>query len=225
LSGVGLSVTVSGKEVRPGLLPKADRGICCIDELNLMKKEDYGALYSAMEKGFITYDKGGAHLQFDANVRILATANPIGEKFRGMTRDAVVRQLPFEPALLSRFTLVFLLRRPDLGAFVKIAKSIVEKDKAALTDGDITFLQRYITHAESLEVQFPPELKDSVVKFSADVKNAEPQLFFEVSPRLVHAVVNLSKAYARMRISTVVSRDDFRKAGVLIRAALENRLD
>ena len=36
--------------------------------------------YSAMEDGFIRFDKGGHHYQFDAKCRVIATANPKGDK-------------------------------------------------------------------------------------------------------------------------------------------------
>jgi DNA replicative helicase MCM subunit Mcm2 (Cdc46/Mcm family) len=82
-SGAGLSISMSGGKPVLGLLPKAHKGICCIDELNLMKSEDMASLYSSMEKGFITYDKGSHHIKEKAEARILATANPVGDKFKG----------------------------------------------------------------------------------------------------------------------------------------------
>jgi len=223
-TGVGLAVTVRGKQVKPGLLPMANNGICCIDELNLMKKEDYASLYSAMEKGFITYDKGGSHYRFEANVRILATANPIGDKFRGTTRDAIVRQLPFESALLSRFTLVFLIRKPDLKTFIKIASDIVTKSKKQLKEGDVEFIRRYISFAEGLEVEFPKRFKAKVMAFSKEIKLAEDKFFFEVSPRLIHGLMNLSIAHARLHLRREVNSDDIAKARSIILSALENKV-
>jgi DNA replicative helicase MCM subunit Mcm2 (Cdc46/Mcm family) len=78
-SGVGLAVTMKGNEVMKGLLPMANNGLCAIDELNLMKEESRASLYNAMEKGFVSYDKGGHSFKFDAKVSVLATANPKGD--------------------------------------------------------------------------------------------------------------------------------------------------
>ena len=61
----------------------AHEGLCCIDELNLMKKTDMAALYSAMEKGIITYNKGGNNKKIPCEVRVQATANPNGDRFVG----------------------------------------------------------------------------------------------------------------------------------------------
>jgi replicative DNA helicase Mcm len=223
-SSVGLGMTIKGKTVKPGLLPQANGGICLIDELNLMKKEDYASLYSAMEKGFITYDKGGTHQKFEANVRLLATANPIGDKFRGTTRDAIIRQLPFEPALLSRFTLVFLLRKPDLKTFMSIAGDIVDKAKTQIAQGDVDFIRKYIEFALKIEVDFPKRFKELVVEFSKQIMQAEDRLFFEVSPRLIHGLINLSKAYARMRLANQVTEEDVMRAKTLVWGSLENKV-
>ncbi|MFW6383225.1 MAG: ATP-binding protein, partial [Nanoarchaeota archaeon] len=112
-TGAGLTITTKGKEITKGLLPMADGGICAIDELNLMEQKERGSLYNAMEKGFVTYDKGGKHYKFDARVRVLATANPKGDKFTAKDVEGLKKQLPFDPALLSRFHLVFLIRKPN----------------------------------------------------------------------------------------------------------------
>jgi len=178
-----------------------------------------------MEKGFISYDKGGVHKKFDANVRLLASANPIGDKFRGTTRDAIVRQLPFEPALLSRFTLVFLLRKPDLKTFMNIAGDIVDKNKKQIAPADADFISKYVEYALSLDVDFPKKFKPSVVEFSRQIKQAEERLFFEVSPRLIHGLINLSKAYARMRLANKVTELDVKRAKQLMWDSLENKVN
>ncbi len=119
-SKAGLSAAVKGNEIIRGLLPMANEGICCIDELNLMKKTDYAALYSAMEKGIITYDKANKHFQLDAHVRVIATSNPKGDRFVGNIIDILKKQIPFDSALLTRFHLVFLIRKPGLERFARI---------------------------------------------------------------------------------------------------------
>src|SRR3989344_442334 len=101
-SGAGLVVSAKGNEIIPGLLPLADGGICAIDELNLMKEESRAGLYNAMEKGFVSYDKGGNHYQFDARARVLATANPKEDKFTGKTVKELKEEIPFDSALLTR---------------------------------------------------------------------------------------------------------------------------
>ncbi len=224
-TGAGLGITMDGNEIRNGLLPMADNGICLIDELNLMKKEDYGALYSAMEKGFVSYDKKGKHIKLDARVRLVATANPIGGKFRGNTFDAIARQLPFEPALLSRFTVIFLLRKPGKNEFVRIAEQIVKDEKKTINENDIEFLREYIKTAEEINVKFPKVFEKEVSSFASKLKDNEDRFFFDVSPRIIHGLINISKAYARMELRDTVTENDLTKAKQIILDSLKNKLD
>ncbi|NOR85690.1 hypothetical protein GQ473_06245, partial [archaeon] len=99
-SNTGLTITVLGKEVKKGILSLADGGLALIDELNLMKKEDRAGLYNAMEKGFVTYDKGGHHYKFPANCSLLSSANPKKDKIIGHDIFGIKKQMPFDIALM-----------------------------------------------------------------------------------------------------------------------------
>lgn len=207
-SGAGLGVMVKGNEIIPGILPKADGGICCIDELNLMKREDYAYLYSAMEKGFITYNKGSNDLTFNTRIRVMATANPKKDKFVGRIADTLRQQLPFKQALLSRFHLVFMIRKPDMAGFVHIAKKIVDGDKKKISDVDLRFIKDYVNYAESLDCEFPKSYKEKVVDFIQEMKKNEKNFIVELSPRAVIGFVRLCKAHARMNLRKTVNDED-----------------
>ncbi len=219
-SGAGLGVTIKGKEVVKGLLPRANNGICCIDELNLMKREDYAYLYSAMEKGFITYSKATKHEVFDTKVRILATANPKGDKFVGKMVSTLKKQLPFDQALLSRFHLVFLIRKPDIEGFIHITKKIVDGHKIQVNKKDLKFIQEYVNYAESIDVEFPKDYREEVVDFIEALKRREKEFLIEMSPRIVIGLVRLCKAHARMNLRTKVNTQDLGVVKDLIKNTL-----
>lgn len=221
MSGVGLAVTVIGDEVEPGLLPLADQGICCLDELNLLKEESRGSLYNAMEKGFITYDKKGKHLRFDARVRVLATANPIGDKFTGKTIAELKKQIPFDDALLSRFHLTFLTRKPDTAQFLQITDAILKQKKVELTKTDISFIKSYICHAEQLEVTLPEVYHQDIVAFVHELKKKEGKALFEISPRLVVGIVRLAQARARLSLRSKVIQEDIEEVKKIVERAME----
>jgi len=110
-----------------------------------MKKDDMASLYNAMEKGFITYDKGGKHHKFSARISVLATANPKKDKFQGRDIAELKKQIPFDSALLSRFHMVFLVMNPDVDEFRRIARSIIKDEKKEINkdewqeDGGLPF--------------------------------------------------------------------------------------
>ncbi len=207
-SGVGLAVSVKGKEISKGLLPMADKGICCIDELNLMKEESRASLYNAMEKGFVSYDKGGTHIKFDARVRVIATANPVGDKFTGNTVKELRKQLPFDSALLTRFHLVFLIRKPGLEEFKEITKKIVRNKKIEVNKEEISFIKQYIHESEKINVELPPMLEPGITEFVEKLKINESKFLTEISPRLVVGMINMAKASARMNLRKEVNKQD-----------------
>ncbi|MEM4248583.1 MAG: ATP-binding protein [Candidatus Nanoarchaeia archaeon] len=207
-SGAGLAVTVQGKQVSPGLLPMANGGLCAIDELNLMKKEDYAALYNAMEKGFVSYDKGGKHYKFDAKIKLIATANPSGDKFKSYDLEQVKKQLPFDSALLSRFHLTFLVKRVSLERFAEIAEKLISEDKIKAKKNDVLFIKRYIRYANKLDPKLPNALAEKVKKFVTDLKEKEDQLPFEITPRTVIGITRLLKASARIDLRNEIEAKD-----------------
>jgi replicative DNA helicase Mcm len=207
-SGAGLSISMSGGKPVLGLLPKAHKGICCIDELNLMKPEDMASLYSSMEKGFITYDKGSHHIKEKAEARILATANPVGDKFKGTELEKLKAQVPFDSALLTRFHLVFLIRKPSLKAFIDITRKILANKKETKNDNDISFLNEYIKEAENIKVKLSAKHQRSITKFIAELKKSEEDYLVEISPRTVIGFMRLAKACARMHFRNEVNEED-----------------
>ncbi|MBN2459017.1 hypothetical protein JXB28_01930 [Candidatus Woesearchaeota archaeon] len=207
-SKAGLTVVVIGKEVVKGILPLANNGIACIDELNLLKSTDRAGLLNAMEKGFITYDKADTHLKLEANVNVFATANPEGERFVGRTIEVLKRQVPFDSALLSRFHLVFLIRKPSTEEFLKITDNIIKGERKAVTEKDKHFIKEYVAYALKRNVEFDKSLSPLIQGFVSDVKKDEGQFLVEISPRMVIGIMNMARAAARMRLKDKVEKED-----------------
>lgn len=220
-TGAGLAVTKRGKKVEKGLLPQADQGLCAIDELNLMKQSDYGSMYNAMEKGFVTYDKGGDHLRFDARVKVLAAANPKGDRFVGNVIRVLKDQLPFESALLGRFHLVFLMRRPGVEDFKSISKKIARGQKKQTPKEDLAFIKGYVEFAERIEPEFSKDFEEIVSDYSEELKRNEEKYLVDMSPRIIVGLIRLAKARARIKLKRLVERQDLELAMDLLRKSLE----
>ena len=220
-SGAGLGVSFKGDEMIKGLLPLADKGLCCIDELNLLKNEDRASLYNAMEKGFITYDKASKHVKVDADISILATANPKGDKFAGWMIETLKKQLPFESALLSRFHLMFLIRKPDMTEFLEIAKHILKGTKKKEFEANKRFVREYIDYARQIEVKLPSDFEKEITDFIKELKDNESDYLVEISPRLVIGFVRLVKASARMNLRKYVTSIDLMRVKKIFLNSLE----
>jgi len=221
----GLTLTVVGKEVVKGILPLANNGVACIDELNLLKNVDRAGLLNAMEKGFITYDKADSHLKLEANVNVFATANPEGDKFIGRTIEVLKKQVPFDSALLSRFHLVFLIRKPGTQEFLKITDNIIKGEKKSISNKDKQFVKEYVAYALKKNAEFDKSLSSLIQGFVSDVKKDEDQFLIEISPRMVIGIMNLARAAARMRLKEKVEREDIIKVLKIFNFALYIKKD
>ncbi|CAD5111428.1 DgyrCDS736 [Dimorphilus gyrociliatus] len=105
-SGDGNDYTMEG-----GALILADKGVCCVDELDKMSKQ-HQALLESMEQQTISFSKGGIVCNLPSRTSIMAAANPSGGEYK--QSKTVSENLRMGSALLSRFDLVFiLLDRPD----------------------------------------------------------------------------------------------------------------
>ncbi len=220
-SGVGLSVMVKGGKVIKGLLPLADKGLCCIDELNLMKGEDMAALYSAMEKGFIAYDKGETHITLDARINVLATANPKGDKFSGWMKETIKKQIPFDSALMTRFHLLFLVKKSSVGEFEAIAKKIVGHGNSEFNPHDVKFVKEYIDYLKDFKVEIPEKLEHKITNFAKGLKEREDEFITEINPRIVHGIMRLSKASAKMNMRHEVNSEDIEKVINIVERSLK----
>ncbi|KAJ0182473.1 hypothetical protein K1T71_001842 [Dendrolimus kikuchii] len=115
-SAGGLTVAL-GREaggdfaLEAGALVLADKGICCIDELDKMTAH-HSSLLEAMEQRRVSVAKGGVVCSLAARATVLAAANPAGGSYN--KAKTVAENLKINSALLSRFDLVFiLLDQPD----------------------------------------------------------------------------------------------------------------
>jgi replicative DNA helicase Mcm len=221
-SKAGLSVMAVGKQLQPGLLVQAHGGLCCIDELNLMKVDDRAALYNAMEKGFVNYDKGSFHERFPADIRLLATANPKGDQFRGTDIDTLKKQLPFDAALLSRFHLTFIIRKPNVKEFREISQKVLKHEAKPLSKEDIQFIHTYLGHCRRLEVKIPAALEEQLVSAATKYKAKESKLLFDITPRLVKGLASLAKASAAIELRTEATPADVHRAVQILERSLNH---
>ncbi|XP_050681276.1 DNA helicase MCM8 [Leptidea sinapis] len=115
-SGGGLTVAL-GREaggdfaLEAGALVLADKGVCCVDELDKMCAH-HSSLLEAMEQRRVSVAKGGVVCSLPARATVLAAANPAAGCYN--KAKTVAENLKINSALLSRFDLVFiLLDQPD----------------------------------------------------------------------------------------------------------------
>jgi len=226
-SGAGLTATVVKDEVlkgwslEAGAMVLANGGICAIDELDKMTPEDRSALHEALEQQTITISKANIQATLRSETTVLAAANPKYSRFDPYT--PIPAQIDLPPSLINRFDLIFPIRDiPNKEIDEKIAGHILklyqsEGSIEAPMDSDL--MKKYIayarknikpkmTEAAAKEIQdFYVNLRNSVQ--SGDDASVRP---IPISARQLEAIIRLSEASAKLRLSNKVTREDAKLA-------------
>ena len=106
-ASVGRDPATGGPCLEAGACALASGGTVCVDELDKLPKVQHGALLEVMEQGTVSVAKAGVTASMDARCSVVAAANPAGGRYN--PANTLAENLRLSAALLSRFSLVFLL--------------------------------------------------------------------------------------------------------------------
>lgn len=189
-SKVGLTADASGDEITLGALPKAHKGIICIDELDKFTDKDRQGLLEAMEEGKVQIDVGKHSALLDAEVRAIAAAN---------------RLIHFSPELMDRFDFKFELKAPVGETEKKITCSIVDhwfEDKEGYDGFD---LKNYLNWISSFEPSIPREVRDKVKLLLCMYIDLDEGI--RGSPRRKESILRVAFTIAKLHRRNVEVRD------------------
>ena len=212
--------------------------------------EDRSAMHQALEQQSISISKAGINATLKSRCSLLGAANPKYGRFDQY--EPIGEQIDLEPALISRFDLIFTVTdQPDPDEDAALAEHILRTNYAgelntqrtkvansnhsqeeveAVTDTvdpeiDPDLLRKYIAYAK--RTCFPTmtdEAKEAIRDFYVDLraKGADEDAPVPVTARKLEALVRLAEASARVRLSDTVEREDADRVIDIVRSCLQD---
>ncbi|MCD2202961.1 LAGLIDADG family homing endonuclease [Halobacterium sp. KA-6] len=233
-----------------GALVLADQGVAAVDELDKMAADDRSAMHEALEQQKISISKAGINATLKARCSLLGAANPKYGRFDQY--EPIGEQIDLEPALISRFDLIFTVTdEPDPEEDAKLARHILQTNYAgelntqqeqlasanhtedevdAQTDTvapaiDASLLRKYIAYSRrNCYPTMSDEAREAIEDFYVDLR-AEGQgedSPVPVTARQLEALVRLGEASARVRLSDTVEVEDAERVIEIVRSCLQD---
>ncbi len=225
-----------------GMLVLADGGIAIVDELDKMSPEDRSAMHEALEQQTVSISKAGITATLNARCPVLAAANPKWGRFS--SKEPIGAQIDLPPTLLSRFDVIYSIQdRPEPERDRLLASRILQSHRegeagarpipSGTPTGGEPFsperLRKYIAYARrNVRPVLSPAalgvLEDFYVRVrgegSARTKDGgDPPV--PITARQLEALVRLSEAAARARLSDTVEPQDADRATHIVETFLK----
>lgn len=229
VSGAGLTAAVvkdeflKGWSLEAGALVLASNGLCCIDEMDKMQPEDRAAMHEALEQQTVSISKANIQATLIARTTVLAAANP---KFGRFDPYGIVgEQIDMPPTLINRFDLIFPIKDlPDATRDEKMADHILKlHQNPDLYEPEIPteFLRKYIAYAKQnitpiITDAALQEIKNFYLKMRLSGSGDEGIQAIPISARQLEALVRLTEATARLRLSNKATAVDAKRAIELV---------
>ncbi len=212
-----------------GALVLADKGVAVIDEIDKMDVKDRVAIHEAMEQQTVSISKAGIVATLNARAAVLAAANPAFGRY--LPNRTVAENIDLPVSLLSRFDLIFVVRDEPQEDYDKaVATHILDLQTGTLpeTFKDVIkpdLLRKYIIYARRhVRPQLSEEAKDRIRQFYLEMRRhyQGPGSAIAITARQLEALIRLTIAEAKMRLSPIATAEDAERAIRLYLAFLKS---
>ncbi|KAA3486210.1 DNA replication licensing factor MCM5 [Gossypium australe] len=210
-----------------GAMVLADGGVVCIDEFDKMRPEDRVAIHEAMEQQTISIAKAGITTVLNSRTSVLAAANPPSGRYDDL--KTAQDNIDLQTTILSRFDLIFIVKdirmydqdKTIASHIIKVHASAQTVSNDSRTSKEENWLKRYIQYCRS---ECHPRLSEAAcAKLQSDyvdIRRGMRQQANEtgesaaipITVRQLEAIIRLSEALAKMKLSHVATECDVAEA-------------
>ncbi|MFB6180062.1 MAG: LAGLIDADG family homing endonuclease [Halorientalis sp.] len=212
--------------------------------------EDRSAMHEALEQQSISVSKAGINATLKSRCSLLGAANPKYGRFDQY--EPIAEQIDLEPALISRFDLIFTVTdKPNEDEDRNLAEHILttnyagelnthreqtnasdytEEEVARVTDEvaptiDSELLRKYIAYSKrNVFPTMTEEAKETIREFYVDLRSqgTDEDAPVPVTARKLEALVRLAEASARIRLADTVEMEDAERVIDIVQSTLES---
>jgi replicative DNA helicase Mcm len=211
--------------------------------------EDRSAMHQALEQQEISISKAGINATLKSRCSLLGAANPKYGRFDQY--ESISEQIDLEPALVSRFDLIFTVTdQPDADEDRNLAEHILQTNyagelnthKTELNTSDYSdeevanvtedvdptidpeLLRKYVAYAKrNCYPTMTEAAREAIQEFYVDLRaqGQDEDAPVPVTARKLEALVRLAEASARVRLSDTVTAEDAERVIEIVRNQME----
>ncbi|MCK4634685.1 MAG: minichromosome maintenance protein MCM [Candidatus Aenigmarchaeota archaeon] len=233
-TAAGLTATVTRDEefmggwvLEAGAIVLSNKSTICIDEFDKMSKEDQINLHEAMSTQTVSISKATIQATLPAQTAVVAGANPKLSRFDPFR--PIIEQIDIPDTLLSRFDLKFILRdipnrERDESLVDHVIKSRIAEDEIKpLIEKE--FFKKYIGYVrKNIKPKISNEALVMCKNFFVELRSryaGEEGGAVPLTLRQFEALIRLSEASAKIRLSETVSKNDAQRAIKLMKVSIK----
>lgn len=215
-SGISLIAVVNrdssgAMSVNLGTLALAKNGIGRINEIGRLKLDQQPHLFDAMEEGVTDMVKYGFPANIECHVSVLATANPISNKWKNEDKISI-EEFPVLLQIADRFDLIYIFRENTEEAFLdhytKTRIQVAKNYRQGIYEGDLEKVQKYIAYART----FNPKIGDDVELLLRHFLKQMAKSGVDGLFRKFDSLLRVSIGIARLKLKSVVDVEDANEA-------------
>ena len=189
-------------------------------------------LHEAMEQQTVSIAKAGIIATLKSRTSVLASANPKESRYN--PNMSVVENIQLPPTLLSRFDLIYLiLDSPNIDHDRRLAQHLVglfyEVPNVIEPPMDQKLLRDYIEYArEHIHPEISAEAANQLIASYMEMRNppggslaSNGTRTISATARQLESLIRISESLAKMRFSSLVTKEDALEAVRLMKVATQ----